>query len=48
MKRLNIYTVVISLLVLSGCGDFLETESLGTSTVENYYKTPAEAYAALV
>jgi starch-binding outer membrane protein, SusD/RagB family len=48
MRKLNIYTVVISLLVLSGCGDFLDTESLSTSTVENYYKTPAEAYAALV
>ncbi len=47
MRKLNIYTVVISLLVLSGCGDFLDTESLSTSTVENYYKTPAEAYAAL-
>jgi len=48
MRKFNIYTVVVSLLVLSGCSDFLDTESYTTSTVENYYKTPAEAYSALV
>jgi hypothetical protein len=48
MKKLNIYTVVFSLLVLGGCSDFLETESLSNSTVDNYYKTPEQAYNALV
>ncbi len=48
MRKFNIYTIVVSLLILSGCNDFLDTESYVTSTVENYYKTPAEAYSALV
>jgi len=48
MRKFNIYTIVVSLLVLSGCSDFLDTQSYTTSTVENYYKTPAEVYSALV
>jgi hypothetical protein len=48
MRKFSIYIITISLLVLSGCKDFLETESLSTSTVDNYYKTPQQAFSALV
>ncbi len=48
MKKISIYIITLSLFALCSCNDFLETQSLNQNTVENYYKTPAQAYTALV
>src|SRR5882757_7580773 len=48
MKKISIYIITLSLFTVCSCNDFLETKSLRQNTVENYYKTPEEAYSALV
>jgi hypothetical protein len=49
MNKLKIYTLAFGLLALGSCqDDFLDTNPLTTGTETNYYKTPDEAYRALV
>src|SRR5215207_8804095 len=49
MKNFNVYIIAFSLLVLASCGDdFLDSEPMTTVTDENFYKTPEDAYQALV
>ena len=48
MKTIKIYILAFSLLTAAGCKDFLETEDVTTATEQNFYKTPGDAYKALV
>ncbi len=48
MKTLKILFVSIVTLGLASCEDYLTTEPLTTVTDANYYKTPSDAYTALV
>jgi starch-binding outer membrane protein, SusD/RagB family len=49
MKNLRIYLLAISSLVAGSCGDsFLESEPITQVTDANFYKTPQDAYKALV
>lgn len=49
MKAIKIGTIALLLLCLGACKkSFLDTEPLTTVTDENFYKTPADAYKALV
>lgn len=49
MKKITIYTLALLVSVMSSCGDnFLDTEPLSTLTDGNFYKTPEDAYDALV
>ncbi|WP_258098925.1 RagB/SusD family nutrient uptake outer membrane protein [Marinoscillum pacificum] len=48
MKTIKILIVAVATLGLVSCEDFLTTEPLTTVTDANYYKTPGDAYTALV
>lgn len=49
MKKLKIYMMALLVSVMSSCGDnFLDTEPLTSLTDGNFYKTPDDAYKALV
>jgi hypothetical protein len=48
MKNIKIYFAVVSLLAMSACSDFLDTTPKTTLTDGNFYKTPKDAYNALV
>lgn len=49
MKKLKLYIPVIALLSLAACKkSFLDTEDVSTVSEQNFYKTPGEAYKALV
>jgi hypothetical protein len=49
MKRLKIYIPVIALLSMVACKkSFLDTEDVTTATEQNFYKTPDDAWKALV
>src|SRR5690554_5542374 len=49
MKKLNIYIVSIAMLALGSCTkDFLDTEPMTELTSDNFYKTPQDAFDALV
>jgi starch-binding outer membrane protein, SusD/RagB family len=49
MKKLKLYIPVIVLLSLAACKkDFLNTEDVKTATEQNFYKTPDDAWKALV
>ncbi|QEC45582.1 RagB/SusD family nutrient uptake outer membrane protein [Pseudobacter ginsenosidimutans] len=48
MKKIQLYTLLL-VLILSGCTKtFLEVEDVTSVTEQNYYKTPEDAYKALV
>jgi starch-binding outer membrane protein, SusD/RagB family len=49
MKNLRIYLLAMSALVAGSCGDsFLDSEPITQVTDANFYKTPQDAYKALV
>jgi uncharacterized membrane protein len=49
MNKFKIYTLALGFLSLGACQDgFLETEPLTSVTDANFYKTPDDAYKALV
>lgn len=49
MKAIKIYAVALALLTSGACKkSFLDTEPMTTVTEENYYKTPKDAFTALV
>ncbi|MCC9167006.1 RagB/SusD family nutrient uptake outer membrane protein [Pontibacter harenae] len=49
MKKLNILLLSLGLLSLGSCGDeFLDAEPITSVTEENFYRTPEDAYRALV
>ena len=49
MNKFKLYTLALGLLSLGACQDsFLETEPLTEVTDANFYKTPDDAYKALV
>lgn len=49
MKKLNIYILSIAMLAFGSCTkDFLDTEPMTELTSDNFYKTPSDAYDALV
>ncbi len=48
MKIFKIFILPVLLLLTSACKDFLDTEPLTSANEQNYYKTPADAYTALV
>ncbi|HTM92248.1 MAG TPA: RagB/SusD family nutrient uptake outer membrane protein [Flavisolibacter sp.] len=49
MKKLKLYIPVIALLSLVACKkSFLDTEDVSSVSEQNFYKTPNEAYKALV
>lgn len=49
MKATRILTIALSLLCLGACKkSYLDTEAWTTPTEENFYKTPAQAFTALV
>ncbi|WP_426328746.1 RagB/SusD family nutrient uptake outer membrane protein [Pedobacter sp. R-06] len=49
MKAIKIYAVALSLLSLSACKkSFLDTEQVTAVTDQNFYKTPKDAFTALV
>src|SRR5689334_20670806 len=49
MKKFRLYIPVIALLSLVACKkSFLDTEDVSTVSDQNFYKTPDDAYKALV
>jgi len=49
MKKLKLYVPVIALLALTACKkSFLDTEDITTVSEQNFYKTPSDAYKAIV
>jgi hypothetical protein len=49
MKKLSLYILVLSLLSLGACKkSFLETEDVTTASEQNFYRTPEDAFKALV
>jgi hypothetical protein len=49
MKKLKLYIPVVILLSLAACKkSFLDTQDVTTASEENFYKTPNDAYKALV
>lgn len=49
MKKIKLYIPVIVLLTLAACKkSFLDTQDVTTASEENFYKTPADAFKALV
>lgn len=49
MKKLKLYIPVIAMLSLAACKkSFLDTEDVTTASDQNFYKTPSDAYKALV
>lgn len=49
MKKIKIYMFATALFIFSGCGEeFLDREPLTSLTEETFYKTPDDAFKALV
>ncbi|OIQ97989.1 SusD family protein [mine drainage metagenome] len=49
MKKNKLYIAVIAFLALTSCSKtFLNTEDVTTASDQNFYKTPSDAYKALV
>lgn len=49
MKKINLYILSFTLLVLGACSDkWLDSEPIDTITEGNFYRTPGDAYNALV
>ncbi|RBL90486.1 RagB/SusD family nutrient uptake outer membrane protein [Chitinophaga flava] len=49
MKKLRIYTLLFALVLMAACSkSFLDTEDVTTATEQNFYKTPNDAFKALV
>lgn len=49
MKKNKLYIAVIALIALTSCSkSFLNTEDVTTASEQNFYKTPSDAYKALV
>lgn len=48
MKTIKIYVLSLALLSVGSCKDFLDVEPITSVTETNYYKTPQDAYKALV
>src|SRR5687767_11303835 len=49
MKHLNIYIIALSLIFSGACKkSYLDTEDVTTATEQNFYKTPDDAFKALV
>ena len=49
MKNLKIYILSAALLSLVACSkSFLDTEDVTSATEQNFYKTPDDAWKALV
>lgn len=49
MKKLNIYILLVGMLGMVACSeDFLDTEPITDLTDGNFYRTPGDAYTALV
>jgi hypothetical protein len=49
MKKLKLYIPIIALLSLTACKkSFLDTEDVSSTTEQNFYKTPNDAWNALV
>ncbi|MGX5690642.1 RagB/SusD family nutrient uptake outer membrane protein [Arcticibacter tournemirensis] len=48
MKTYKIFILPLLIVFTTACKDFLDTESLTTANEENFYKTPDDAYKALV
>jgi starch-binding outer membrane protein, SusD/RagB family len=49
MKRLKFYTILLLLTALGACSkSFLDTEDVTSATEQNFYKTPGDAFKALV
>jgi hypothetical protein len=48
MKKITIYLCALGLSALSACSDFLDKEPVVLATDVNFYKTPEDAYKALV
>lgn len=49
MKKLIIYFLTVALLATTACKkSFLDTEDVTNATEQNFYRTPADAYKALV
>src|SRR5688500_16674822 len=49
MKKAKIYMFTVALFMFSGCGEeFLDREPLTSLTEETFYKTPDDAFKALV
>jgi starch-binding outer membrane protein, SusD/RagB family len=48
MRKLKLFIASACLLVLGSCDDYLESEPYTTITDVNFYKTPEDAYQALV
>ncbi|WEK34308.1 MAG: RagB/SusD family nutrient uptake outer membrane protein [Candidatus Pseudobacter hemicellulosilyticus] len=48
MKKIPLYISLSLLLCASACSKFLDTEDVTTATEQNFYKTPGDAYKALV
>lgn len=49
MKKVSIYFLAFSLVMLGACSkSFLDTEDVTSASEQNFYKTPADAYKALV
>lgn len=49
MKKLKLYIPIIALLSLTACKkSFLDTEDVSSTTEQNFYKTPNDAWKALV
>jgi starch-binding outer membrane protein, SusD/RagB family len=49
MKKLKLYIPILALLSMAACTkSFLDTQDVTTASEENFYKTPADAYKALI
>jgi hypothetical protein len=48
MKKIKIYIAALGLVTMGACSDFLDSEPMTTVTDTNFYKTPDDAYKALV
>jgi hypothetical protein len=48
MKKFTLYIVLAAGLLVSACGDFLEVEPETLASGDTYYRTPEQAYRALV
>ncbi|MBT1708796.1 RagB/SusD family nutrient uptake outer membrane protein [Fulvivirgaceae bacterium PWU5] len=48
MKKFTLYIVLVAGLLVSACGDFLEVEPETLASGDTYYRTPEQAYRALV
>lgn len=48
MKKFKIYILALSLLGMGACSDFLDSEPITELTDANFYRTPNDAFMALV